>query len=535
MNPEIETEQDLHPMARGVQEAYRSRGEEDEAMEPMVLVDSDGAPVGKIKDGDPVIFYDLRGEREIQLTRCFTEADFDHFDTGGALSPFVTMIEYKQDLGVQVAYPPENSVLPDSLGETLSKAGKRQARVAESEKGVHVTYFLNGKSEIQFEGEERFLVESHHVANVADEPDMKAAEVAATAADKIRDESFDFIAVNIANGDVIGHIEDKGPILQALNTVDTAIGTMVEAGMAAGVDLIVTADHGLTEKWLYPEGTVDTGHTNSPVPFIYISSDDWVPVLRDDITLVDLAPSILEVIGVDVPDVMTGKSVFAEPMPEGRQRRVALIIADGWGHNEDALGNCIHEADTPVMDSLMETHPWTTAIASGLPLGMPEGSVGNSECGHMHIGAGRVIYSDRVKIDRDIESGGIKDNEAFLWACNAAVVGDKPLHLLGIVSFYSSHGSLDHLFALMDLAKERGVAEMYIHSLLGRRGERPEAGVIYVGKVEEKCAEIGLGRVVTVLGRYWALDREHNWDRIEKAYRSMTTAGAGIPVPDTSA
>jgi 2,3-bisphosphoglycerate-independent phosphoglycerate mutase len=173
------------------------------------------------------------------------------------------------------------------------------------------------------------------------------------------------------------------------------------------------------------------------------------------------------------------------------------------------------------MDRLMRTCPWTLLQAAGLPVGMPEGSVGNSECGHLHIGAGRVVPSDRVRIDEAIRKGAIHENEAFRWAMAPCREEGKTLHLLGIVSFYSSHGSLDHLFALMEMAKRQGVKKLCIHSLLGRRGEKPASGAIYVDKVEKKAAELGLGKVVTVMGRYWALDREHNWDRIEKAYRAL--------------
>jgi 2,3-bisphosphoglycerate-independent phosphoglycerate mutase len=200
---------------------------------------------------------------------------------------------------------------------------------------------------------------------------------------------------------------------------------------------------------------------------------------------------------------------------------VLLLILDGWGHKPTEQGNLIAQSPTPIMDGLTGTYPWTTLEAAGMAVGMPEGSVGNSECGHLHIGAGRVIPSDRVRIDEAIRTGAFCENEAFRWAIAPCREQGKALHLLGIVSFYSSHGSLDHLFALMEMAKQEGVEKVYIHSLLGRRGERPESGAIYVDKVEKKALELGLGEVVTVMGRYWAMDREHNWDRIEKAYRAL--------------
>jgi 2,3-bisphosphoglycerate-independent phosphoglycerate mutase len=174
------------------------------------------------------------------------------------------------------------------------------------------------------------------------------------------------------------------------------------------------------------------------------------------------------------------------------------------------------------MDRLFRTCPFTRLRAAGLAVGMPEGSVGNSECGHLHIGAGRIIPSDRVRIDEAIRTGRFFENPAFRWAMEPTRKNGSALHLLGIVSFYSSHGPLDYLFALLEMARREGVRKVLIHSLLGRRGEKPESGAIYVGKVEEKALELGVGEVVTVMGRYWAMDREENWDRIEKAYRALT-------------
>ena len=161
---------------------------------------------------------------------------------------------------------------------------------------------------------------------------------------------------------------------------------------------------------------------------------------------------------------------------------------------------------------------------------MPPGTVGNSEAGHLHIGAGRRIYLDRVRIDTASADGTFFRNPAFSWALERAKAQGKALHLLGIVSHYSSHGTIDHLFALLRMAKETGVEKVFVHALLGRRGERPESGAIYVAKVADMCRELVLGEVATVIGRFWALDREFNWDRIEKTYRALVH-GEGMHIP----
>jgi 2,3-bisphosphoglycerate-independent phosphoglycerate mutase len=244
--------------------------------------------------------------------------------------------------------------------------------------------------------------------------------------------------------------------------------------------------------------------------------------LRPQGELADVAPTILQLLGIAKPATMDGESLIVGSLsiPEVR-RRIMLLILDGWGLNDDLRGNLIAEAKTPVMDKLQANYPMARLRAAGEAVGMPENAVGNSEAGHLHLGCGRRIYSDRVRIDRAIKDGSFYANETFLCALQSAKKDNKPLHLLGIVSFYSSHGSLDHLFALLKLAKQQGVKEVYIHSLLGRRGEKPESGAIYINKIEEESARLGLGRVATVLGRYWALDREFNWDRIEKTYRAL--------------
>jgi 2,3-bisphosphoglycerate-independent phosphoglycerate mutase len=183
------------------------------------------------------------------------------------------------------------------------------------------------------------------------------------------------------------------------------------------------------------------------------------------------------------------------------------------------------------MDAFKKNYPWTTLLASGEAVGLPPGTVGNSEAGHLHIGAGRTIFSDRLKIDQAIQEGTFFKNPAFLDAMHRSLRLGSPLHLMGIVSFFSSHGSINHLFALMDLAKRSGIKELYIHAMLGRRGELPESGAIYIERVEQKAREIGLGKVVSVIGRYWSMDREDNWDRIEKTYR-MLVHGEGLHIPE---
>jgi 2,3-bisphosphoglycerate-independent phosphoglycerate mutase len=367
------------------------------------------------------------------------------------------------------------------------------------------------------------------VQNFDEMPEMSASEVTDTLVAKLREGKYPFVLGNFANVDVVGHMENEAAVGTAIKVVDAQAGIVVEEARKQGYVTLITADHGTVETRLYPDGTIDTGHSDSLVPFVIVPPGGSAPIaLRSGGSLADVAPTVLDVLGIPIPGEMTGRSLV-EGVREGAgagslcegEPRVLLLILDGWGYRPTEEGNLIVQTPTPTMDRLMDACPWTLLEAAGMAVGMPEGSVGNSECGHMHMGAGRVIPSDRVRIDEAIRTGAFHENEAFRWAMAPCREEGKTLHLLGIVSFYSSHGSLDHLFALMEMAKRDGVRKLCIHSLLGRRGEKPASGAIYVDKVEQKAAELGLGEVVTVMGRYWALDREHNWDRIEKAYRSL--------------
>jgi 2,3-bisphosphoglycerate-independent phosphoglycerate mutase len=537
---QLMTNDQTDPLASAVRAAYRA-GEDDETMEPLVRVDDEGRPTGRIQDGDYVIFYDIRGEREIELTQAFVDEDFPHFEREPIATHWVTMIEYHPDLQVRVALPPSGTI-QDTLCETVSRAGKCQVKIVESEKQVHVTSFLNGGREKPFPGETWHIIESSDFEGYLPPPEMRADEVADAAIEVLQDETVDLLVLNWANVDVIGHSEDREAIKTAVSTVDTQLGRVLEVAKEMGVAALVTADHGTVEKWYYPDGSIDTGHTDSPVPFVLVAphldggpGDGGRLVVRDGGTLIDVAPTVLDLMGIEKPEVITGASLVKGA--EGSEpQRVALFILDGWGARDEEWGNLILEADTPVMDELQGTYPATRLEAAGEAVGLPnevpnrEGkTVGNSEVGHTHIGAGRVVASDRLQIERAIDDGSFFENDALLWAMEGAKRDGTRLHLLGIISFYSSHGSVEHLKALLRMAKGVGVPGVYIHGMLGRRGEKPESGAIYVGDIEAECERLGVGRFVSLIGRFWSLDREYNWDRIEKSYRWLVH-GEGRPV-----
>ncbi|MBI5968869.1 MAG: alkaline phosphatase family protein [Deltaproteobacteria bacterium] len=519
-------------MAEAIRNAYL-RGEDDEYLEPRVLVDRNEKPIGRFKDGDYVIFYNIRGEREVELCQSFLDKNFSHFSVARNIHlNFVTMIPYDRRLNVKIAFSPEKEIY-DTLSETLSKHGLRQVKVSESEKAIHMSYFLNGRIRQAFPGEERIVVPSPKDVPFYDQkPEMSAAGVAGAVIQKLADQGIDLIFANFANIDVVGHMENEKAIERAVESVDFHLGQVLEATRKAGVMAMVTADHGTVEKWFYPDGSIDTGHTDSPVLFIIVHPREenrfsWK--LRPKGELSDIAPTVLQILGLPGPSAMTGQSLLLNPLPPNEKKRILLIVLDGWGFRSETQGNLIAHAHTPVMDDLQKRYPFSILEASGEAVGLPEGTVGNSEVGHLHIGAGRRISSDRLRIDRAIEDGAFFQNEAFLWAMKGAKKERENLHLLGIVSFFSSHGSVNHLLALLKLAKQQSVRKLYLHAMLGRRGERKESGAQYIELIEKEMQNLGLGRVASVIGRYWSLDREENWDRIEKTHR-MLVYGEGKPV-----
>lgn len=513
-------------MSRAIREAYRTVDDE-EMMEPMVLSDEGGHPIGRIRDGDSAIFYNIRGEREIELTESLTDGTFDKFPVERMVLKFATMIEYRKGLNVRVAFPPEGQI-SDTLSEAISGAGKRQVKITEMEKAVHLGFFMNGKNGEPVPGEELVVVPTRKDVVLFDEaPEMSIDEITEAVTEKIHDGKYDVVVTNFPNVDVLAHIENADAIIKAVEAVDRKAGMVIEEARKENMTVIVTADHGTAEKWYYPDGVIDTGHTDSPVPFILIHEDRNTE-LREGGELSDIAPTILQLMNVPKPDAMSGRSLIRDESCE-ISRRLLLVILDGWGFSEKEEENLIAKAKTPVMDGLRKNCPFTTLKASGEAVGLPEGTVGNSEAGHLHIGAGRRVYSDSVRIQNAIEDGSFFQNKAFLDVMKAAKDNSAALHLLGIVSFFSSHGSIDNLFRIMELAKREGIRDVYIHSMLGRRGEKPESGALYIEKIEKKCEELQLGRVVSVIGRYWSMDREENWDRIEKTYR-MLIYGEGSPI-----
>ena len=209
------------------------------------------------------------------------------------------------------------------------------------------------------------------------------------------------------------------------------------------------------------------------------------------------------------------------------KKPTVLMILDGYGLTKETKGNAIIEASKPEMDKLMAKYPYVEGAASGLAVGLPDGQMGNSEVGHLNMGAGRVVYQDLTRISKAIDDGDFFENEALLTAVHNAQANDASLHLMGLVSDGGVHSHMTHIYGLLELAKREGLKKVYVHCFLDGRDTPPTSGKSYVEQLEAKMVEIGVGAVGVVSGRYYAMDRDNNYDRVEKAYDALTK-GEGV-------
>ncbi len=291
-------------------------GVTDEFIEPIVLRDEHGAPVGLVQDGDAVIYYNFRADRARQLTKAFVLPEMPPqaegvFERGPRLDDlaFVTMTEYEKGLPVAVAF--ESDDVEEPLAKVISDQGMRQFHTAETEKYAHVTYFINGGRELPFPGEDRLLVPSPKVKTYDLQPEMSAIPLTDNAVERIRSGDYDVVIMNYANADMVGHTGVIEAAIKAVETVDAGVGRVVDATLAAGGAAFITADHGNADQMIdYDTGQPFTAHTTNPVPFYFVVPQ-WPNVtLRANGILADIAPTALQVLGIPAPHDMTGRSLI---------------------------------------------------------------------------------------------------------------------------------------------------------------------------------------------------------------------------------
>ena len=289
-------------IAKAMQESY-DNNITDEFIDPIVMTDSAGNPLAHIKENDVVIFFNFRTDRGRELSQVLSQEDMHELNMHKLILYYVTLTNYDDSYNnVHVVYDKEN--IKETLGEVLSKHGKKQIRIAETEKYPHVTFFFNGGREIPFDGEQRILCPSPKVATYDLKPEMSAYEIRDAIIPELKKGEADFVCLNFANPDMVGHTGDMNAAIKACETVDSCAESVVTAGLENGYSTILIADHGNCETMINPDGSPNTAHTTNPVPLVLIDKD--VKAIKDGV-LGDIAPTILKLMGIPQPASMTQK------------------------------------------------------------------------------------------------------------------------------------------------------------------------------------------------------------------------------------
>ena len=287
---------------KGMQDSYEA-GITDEFMKAIVVTDDKGKPVGTVKEGDVIVFFNFRNDRAKELTIVLTQKDMPEYGMKTIPLFYCTMTPYDATFkGLHVIYPKENA--DNTIGEILAAAGKKQLRIAETEKYAHVTFFFSGGREEKFAGEERIMIPSPKVATYDLQPEMSAYGVRDAVIKAIETKVFDFICLNFANGDMVGHTGVYEAIMKAVKTVDECAGAVIKSARENGYDVLVMADHGNADMAVNEDGSPNTAHSLNPVPSILIT-DDYKSIKEG--ILADVAPTLLTIMGVEIPKEMTGK------------------------------------------------------------------------------------------------------------------------------------------------------------------------------------------------------------------------------------
>jgi len=506
--------------AEGIRKLYADN-QTDYNMEPIILCDNENQRIGRIKTGDAVIFCCRRGEREIQLTEAFTDPDYQHFNRieQGPFTFSILTLYHEKFKDLPVAFAP--SKIKSTLAESISNAGLKQLHISESEKFAHVTFFLNGGNNSPFPFEEDVRIPSPRGIPYEQVPEMHLEQVAQAVKNGLRAQ-VDFIVTNFANGDVIGHTANTQAKIKCAEAVDKHLKKVVESASEAGYLIFITADHGNLETLYQEDGSPHVSHTTNQVPFVIIDPIKEKYLHLQNGKLADIAPTILYALKIPQPSEMTGENLLKEG-GERTQQKILLIILDGWGIGLSDETNPIYLANTPYWDHLLKSYTSSMLEAAGSAVGLKKGKAGNSEAGHLNIGAGRVVLQDDMRLEQAMKDGSFFKNEVFNQIMDDTLLHGNDLHLIGLLTEKSSHGSIDYPIALLKLAKEKGIKQVYLHLILDGRSTEPGSAPDLLLKTQELINEIGLGLIVTSIGRGIALDRDGNYERTEKAFNALTS------------
>ncbi|MEW6536186.1 MAG: hypothetical protein AB1454_11280 [Candidatus Auribacterota bacterium] len=506
-------------------------------------------PAGRILNytqpgrGDALIMFNVNGTDLMGLSKALADNQFDAFQTIDGLDlSLYTMTRYSEDIDAKAAYP--RVTAEQSLGKTLADANVPQSRIASVDSVQAMTEALDGNTKIDYTPEKFAMIEVPvpPAEAVRQTPAYNSGSMADEAIKRITDSKDQLIVAGFSAPDALGQTGDIIAAAEGFDIMDQEIARVVETALKTGVSVVITGTHGNIEKMVDENGTPIQGRyssfTNNPVPFIYIDGRDQrivaqKDILRPDASLGSVAPTILDILGIAKPETMTAPSIFRdfEPMKNGR---VLLITVDGLGTSAEAQGNAVELARKQVQqknrelnfDRWMLDYPSTQVSASGTAIGLRENTPGYPAAAYFAMGSGlsaNDIVLDMVTIDRAIADNSFNRNEVFLEAITAAQRSNTKLHLLGLVSSAEIDSSIAHLEALLRLAKEKGLARdaVVIHVITDGIDEAPASIAENINAVTELTKELGIGIVATAGGRYWFMNPEQEYDKIEKAYNSL--------------
>ncbi|TAM41625.1 phosphoglycerate kinase [bacterium] len=522
-----------------VKTALKADGGDDYYIQPTIVT-----PGANIKPGDSVIFINFRTDRAEPGFRLLTgDQDFSHFpirrDLNLVVAPFAN---YNKDYFANNGYEGivEDSVVTDTIGEVWANNGKTQVRIGESEKFGHITNYYDGRRDSKFSGMDTVLIPSNKISEQWRQPEMKAREIAEEAVKWISGEgrtSKDAIVLNFANLDILGHSDQFDAVVQGALAVDEALGLIREAVKKAGGVLIVTADHGSGEQMvvLDENGKPILDEQNKAIMNKAHAFDNKVPLiiegagnlkLKSGGSLENVAATILELQGIKKPEVM------AQSLLEGYTGKpikgpIVQVIRDGWGiskfKNPEALEwNAVYQASLRAKslgikfndDEMVATCPNTELWAHGENVGHPDYQMGDSEVGHLTLGAGRRIDSTLSVLDKMLKTGEFINNPVVRRAIDNAKRGHT-LHLVGMISEGGVHSHTEHLFKLLELLKDekQGMASIAIHPIFDGRDifTSMHPGWQYLEELFAKVNQLGIQDIFKVAdfsGRYFGMDRD---------------------------
>lgn len=517
---------EISKLAQVLNEQYQ-QGKCDYYMPPLVRRVM-GDSKNRITDRDCVFFCVRRGDRQAQMLNAFCDPSFHEFPTERFRDLiFVPLVEHQKKLpqveALFATIRPENT-----FGHIMSKMGLRQLRVGESEKASHVTYFFSGRRFEPYEGEDRIIVPSPEPEDFIKYPGTSTGEVARLTAEALACGEYSFIFANLAAGDIIGHIDNWKINVECAIAVDNAFATIRDVALQNGYVVAVTADHGLLERAFHDDGSPNLGHTVSSVPFGIIGAkvvpiETWVNrCRRSNPTLADVAPTLLNVMGINIPEDMTGIPLVV-PKSNENPKKCILVLMDGWGIGpNDPTTNPIAAADVHAFTGMKREGFYTELAASGQSVGLPEGRSGNSETGHLTVGAGRVIPQDELRIAAAIQNGAITDNNVLIRACQKVTGRDGAAHVVMVLSDKSSHGNMSEGIAVARAASENGVRRIYLHLIMDGRSSPPRGGASLLYSLKDRLGSDVPAQILTAVGRGYALDRSGKYiEHIAPAYRAM--------------